>query len=209
MIRVIVVDDHPVVRRGLRQMIEAEEGMKVVGEAGNGREAITIIRRTACDIVTLDIALPDVNGIEVFDQLHHEQPKLHVLIMSVYEEEQYAQRMLRAGAAGYLMKDSAPEELIQAIRRIAGGGRYISSSLADILASETAFPERSLHEKLSDREFQVLCLIASGKRLKNIAEALCISDKTVSTYRFRILEKMRMKTNADIVAYVLKNNLTQ
>jgi len=207
MIRVIIVDDHPVVRRGLKQIIAAEQEMQVVGEAENAREAIRVIRQTACDAVVLDITLPDGSGLDVLSQLKSERPTLPVLIMSIHDEEPYALRVLKAGASGYLMKNSIPEDLIKAIRKITSGGKYISPSLAEKLASELASPKKSPHEKLSDREFQILCLIASGKSLKEIGEALCISDKTVSSYRSRILEKMKMSTNADLTRYALEHHL--
>jgi len=209
MIRVIIVDDHPVVRRGLKQIIAAEQEMQVVGEAENAREAIRVIRRTACDAVVLDITLPDGSGLDVLSRLKSERPTLPVLIMSIHKEEQYALRVLKAGASGYLMKDSIPEELIKAIRKIASGGKYISPSLAERLASELNSSGTPLHEKLSDREFQIMRLIASGKSLKEIGTDLCISDKTVSSYRARILEKMDIKTNAELVGYALKNKLIE
>jgi two-component system invasion response regulator UvrY len=209
MIRVIIVDDHPVVRRGLKQIIAAEQGMQVVGEAENAQEAIRVIRRTVCDAVVLDITLPDGSGLDVLGRLKSERPTLPVLIMSIHDEELYALRVLKTGASGYLMKNSIPEELVKAIRKISSGGKYISSSLAERMASEPASPDTPLHEKLSDREFQIMCLIASGKSLKEIGEALCISGKTVSSYRSRILEKMGMKTNADLIGYALKNGLVE
>jgi len=207
MIRVIIVDDHPVVRRGLKQIIAAEQDMQVVGEAESAREALRVIRQTACDAVVLDITLPDGSGLDVLSQLKSERPTLPVLIMSMHQEELYALRVLKAGASGYLMKDSIPEELIKAIRKITSGGKYINPSLAERLASEFASTEKSLHENLSDREFQILCLIASGKSLKEIGATLCISDKTVSSYRSRILEKMKMSTNADLTRYALEHDL--
>ncbi|MFH2119454.1 MAG: response regulator transcription factor [Pseudomonadota bacterium] len=207
MIRVIIVDDHPVVRRGLKQIIAAEQEMQVVGEAENAREALRVISQTACDAVVLDITLPDGSGLDVLSQLKSERPTLPVLIMSIHQEELYALRVLKAGASGYLMKDSIPEELIKAIRKIASGGKYISPSLAERLASELNSSGTPLHEKLSDREFQIMRLIASGKSLKEIGAALCISDKTVSSYRSRILEKMSMSTNADLTRYALEHHL--
>ena len=207
MIRVIAVDDHPVVRRGLEQIIAAERDMQVVGDAESAREAINIIRQTACDVVVLDITLPNGSGLDVLSQLKSERPALPVLIMSIHDEKQYALRVLKAGASGYLMKNSIPEELIKAIRKITSGGKYISPSIAERLASEFASPGKSPHENLSDREFQILCLIASGKSLKEIGEALCISGKTVSSYRARILEKMNMSTNADLTRYALEHDL--
>jgi two-component system invasion response regulator UvrY len=204
---VIIVDDHPVVRRGLRQIIAAEQDMQVVGEAENAKEGIRVIREVACDAVILDITLPDASGLDVLGQLKSVHPTLPVLIMSIHEEEQYALRVLKTGASGYLMKNSIPEELIKAIRKIISGGKYISLSLAERLASELASPETPLHEKLSDREFQIICMIASGKSLKEIGDALCISGKTVSSYRSRILEKMCMSTNADLTRYALEHHL--
>jgi len=207
MIRIITVDDHAVVRRGLKQIIEEEPDMRVVDEAGNGHDAISIIRRTACDMVILDITMPGMSGIEVLNHLRHEHPNLPVLIMSMHEEEQYALRVIRAGASGYLKKDSIPEELIKAIRKAIAGGKYISLSFSETLVSGQEESFKPLHEKLSDREFQIMCMIASGKALKDIGEDLCISGKTVSTHRTHILDKMRMKTNADIVSYALKHKL--
>jgi two-component system invasion response regulator UvrY len=207
MIRVIIVDDHPVVRRGLKQIIAAEPDMQVVGEAENAREGIRVIRETACDAVVLDITLPDASGLDVLGRLKSEHPALPILIMSIHDEEQYAVRVLKAGASGYLMKDSLPDELIKAIRKITSGGKYISPSIAERLASEFSSPGIALHERLSDREFQILCLIASGKSLKEIGDALCISGKTVSTYRSRILEKTKMGTNADLIRYALEHHL--
>jgi two-component system invasion response regulator UvrY len=207
MIRVIAIDDHPVVRRGLKQIMAAEPDMQVVGEAENAREALCVIRQTACDAVVLDISLPDASGLDVLRQLKSEYPTLPVLIMSIHDEEQYALRVLKTGASGYLMKDSLPEELIRAIRKITSGGKYISPSIAERLASELVSPGKSPQEKLSDREFQIMCLIASGKSLKEIGEALCISGKTVSSYRARILEKMCMSSNSDLTRYALEHHL--
>ncbi|HUN54997.1 MAG TPA: response regulator transcription factor [Smithella sp.] len=207
MIRVIIIDDHPVVRRGLKQIIEEEQDMRVVNQAGNAHDAIFVISQTACDAVILDITLPGISGIEVLNQLRQERPDLPVLIMSMHEEEQYALRVIKAGASGYLMKDSIPEELIKAIRKIAAGGKYISSSFSETLISLQESQGKLLHENLSDREFQIMCMIVRGKALKDIGEELCISGKTVSTYRARILEKMKMKSNAEIVSYALKHEL--
>lgn len=209
MIRVIIVDDHPVVRRGMKQIINAETNMRVIAEADNAREAISVIRKIECDMVVLDITLPGTSGIDVLQQVKTERPNLPVLILSVHAAEQYACRTLKAGASGYLMKDSLPEDLIGAIRKIAMGGKYISPSFAEMLAAQVVSGETSPDQKLSDREFQILCLIASGKTLKEIGESLCISGKTVSTYRARILEKMGMKTNAEMITYALKHKLIE
>ena len=207
MIRVIIVDDHPVVRRGLKQIIAAEQDMQVVGEGENAREALRVIREVACDAVILDITLPDTSGLDVLSRVKSERPTLPVLIMSIHEEEQYALRVLKAGASGYLMKESVPEELIKAIRKITAGGKYISPSFSETLIPGQGATGKPLHEKLSGREFQIMCLIASGKSLKEIGDALCISGKTVSSYRSRILEKMSMSTNADLTRYALEHHL--
>jgi two-component system invasion response regulator UvrY len=209
MINIIIVDDHPIVRRGLKQILLEQPDMKVVGEAGNAQEAFTIIRATDCDVVILDISLPGVSGVEILKQLKYEYKSLPVLILSVHSEEQYAVRVMKAGASGYLKKDSAPEELVKAIRKIVFGGKYISSALAETLVADMETSGKPLREKLSDREFQIMRMIASGKAIKTIAEELCLSAKTVSTYRTRLLEKMNMHTTADIINYALKNKLIE
>jgi two-component system invasion response regulator UvrY len=207
MIKVIVVDDHPVVRRGLKQIIEDEPDMKVAGEAKNAGECFSLVRKMECSLVLLDISLPDKNGFDVLKQLRYEHPKLPVLILSIYPEDQYAVRFIKAGASGYLMKEGAPEELVKAIRKVHAGGKYVSASLAEKLASHLDTSDKPPHENLSDREFQILCMIAKGESLKGIADELCISEKTVSTYRARILEKMKMSTNSDLTRYALENHL--
>jgi DNA-binding NarL/FixJ family response regulator len=207
MIKVIIVDDHPVVRRGLRQIIEDEPDMEVAGEAKNAGEFFSLLRKVNCTLVLLDISLPDKSGFDVLKQLQYELPGLPVLILSVHPEDQYAVRFIKAGASGYLMKEGAPEELVKAIRKVNAGGKYVSASLAEKLVSHLGASDKQPHENLSDREFQILCLIAGGKSLKGIADELCISEKTVSTYRARILEKMKMSTNADLTRYALDHHL--
>ena len=207
MINIIIVDDHPIVRRGLKQILLEQPDMKVVGEAENAQEAFTVIRATDCDVVVLDISLPGASGVEILKQLKYEYKNLPVLILSVHSEEQYALRVMKAGASGYLKKDSAPEELVKAVRKIVSGGKYISSGLAEILVADMETSGKPFHEKLSDREFQIMRMIAQGKTIKTIGEELYLSEKTVSTYRTRLLEKMYMKTNAEIISYVLKNKL--
>ncbi|PKN69916.1 MAG: DNA-binding response regulator [Chloroflexi bacterium HGW-Chloroflexi-5] len=207
MIKVLIVDDHPVVRRGLKQIIEDEPDMEVAGEAKNAVECFALVRRTPCTIVVLDITLPDRNGFDVLKQLKSEHPALPVLILSVHPEDQYGLRFIKAGAAGYLMKEGAPEELVVAIRKVHAGCKYVSASLAERLVSRLGALDKPPHENLSDREFQILCMIAAGKSLKGIADKLCISEKTVSTYRRRILEKMKMSTNSDLIHYALENHL--
>lgn len=207
MIKIAIVDDHPVVRRGLAEIINRETDMEVTWEAGNARDAINLIRKRGCDIVVLDISLPGMSGIDLLKQLKREQKKLPVLILSVHPEEQYAMRLLKAGASGYLTKERTPEELVRAIRKVASGGKYVTESLAERIIAHLNTLEKPHHEKLSDREVDVMLMIASGMTTKEIAEKLCISTKTVSTYRSRILEKMGMNTNADIINYALKNKL--
>jgi len=207
MIKVIIVDDHPVVRRGLKQILQEEPDVKVVGEAESAQEAFKIIRTIDCDAVVLDISLPGASGVEILKQLKYEYKKLPVLILSVHPEEEYAVRVMKAGASGYLTKESAPDELVKAIRKIVSGGKYISSSLAERLITDIDASGKPRHEKLSDREFEIMRMIARGKAIKKIAEELCLSEKTVSTYRSRIMEKMKMSTNSDLTRYALENHL--
>ena len=207
MIKILIADDHPVVRRGLKQIVAEEPNMVVAGEAQNAKEVLELIRKQDWDVVMLDITMPDRSGLEVLKQLKKEYPKLPVLVLSVHSEEQYAVRVLKSGAAGYMTKESAPEELVRAIRKVVAGGKYVSSSLAERLAFDLESEEEPLHETLSNREFQVMCMIASGKTVKEIADRLFLSVKTASTYRTRILRKMKMKTNAELIYYAIKNRL--
>jgi two-component system invasion response regulator UvrY len=208
MIRVLIADDHPIVREGLKQILSETDDILVVDEAANGQEVLSLAWNNNYDVVLLDISMPGRDGLEVLRELKHQKPKLPVLILSMYPEEHYAIRVLRGGAAGYLTKSSAPDELISAIRRVAAGRKYISTSLAERLTYELdRDAERPVHESLSDREYQVMNMIASGKTIKEIADELCLSVKTVSTYRSRILEKMNMKNNAEIVLYAVQNKL--
>jgi DNA-binding NarL/FixJ family response regulator len=208
MIRLLIADDHAVVRRGLKEILTAESDMVLVGEARSGPELLALARKERVDVVVLDITMPGRSGLEVLKELRQELPRVRILVLSMHPEDQYAVRALRAGAAGYLTKESAPDELVKAIRRIVAGGRYVSASLAEHLAlglSDDA--ERSPHERLSDREYQVLCLLASGKSVSDVAEELALSVKTVSTYRARILEKMNLKNNAELTRYAIENHL--
>jgi len=208
MIKVLVVDDHPIVRQGLKQILSEEPDMAVLGEAQNSQEVLELVHNQDWDIVVLDITMPGRGGLDVLKELRHERPKLPVLMLSVHPEDQYAVRTLKAGAAGYMTKESAPEELVQAIRKILHGGKYVSSTLAEKLAFHLeAETEKPPHDSLSDREYQVMLMIASGKRTGAIAEEMSLSVKTVSTYRARILEKMGMNGNADLTYYVFKNRL--
>ncbi|TVO58281.1 response regulator [Denitromonas halophila] len=209
-IRVMIADDHAIVRQGLRQILSGIEDMEVAGEACNGVEALQLSRDGQWDVVLMDVSMPDRNGIDALKLIRKEQPKLPVLILSMYPEEQYAIRALKAGAAGYLTKQSAPEQLVTAIRQVASGKKYVSASLAmelaDAIGEDT---DRPLHEKLSDREYQTLCMIASGKTLTQIADELNLSVKTISVYRARLLEKMRLRNNAELTHYGLKFGLVE
>ncbi len=208
MIRVIVADDHAVVRRGLKEILTAEPDMSVIAEACDGREAIEMVRAHACDLVVLDVTMPGMNGLEVLKHLQHERPRLPVLVLSVHPEDQLALRVLKAGAAGYMTKESAPEELVKAVRRVVAGGRYVSDTLAEKMALDLqGRSAQAMHEALSDREYQVMCLIASGKTVSAIADELALSVKTVSTYRARLLEKMGLHNNAELTHYAIRNKL--
>ena len=207
MIKVIIVDDHPVIRRGLKQIIGDEPDMEVVGEAENARECFSLVRKTDCSLIVLDINLPDKSGFDVLIQLKSEKPNLPILILSVHPENKFASRLVKAGASGYLMKESAPDELVKAIRKVNSGGKYVSASLAEKLISQDVASEKPSHESLSNREFQILCMIAQGKSLKSIAGELCVSEKTVSSYRSRVMEKMKMSTNSDLTLYASEHHL--
>ncbi len=208
MIKILVADDHTVVREGIKQILTGQDDMLVEGEAGNGQEVINNITKKDFDLILLDISMPGRSGLEILEEIKTIQPKLPVLILSMHPEEQYAVRTLRAGAAGYLTKASAPQELISAIRKVSRGGKYVTSSLAEKLAFELdTGVEKPDHEKLSNREYQVMLMLASGKSVSEVAEELCLSAKTISTYRTRILEKMNMKKNAELTLYAVKNNL--
>lgn len=207
MVRILIGDDHTIVRRGLKQIVEESSEM-TVDEAKNGQEVLEKTRTIDYDILVLDISLPDRSGLDILKHLKNVKPDLPILILSIHPEEQYAVRVLRAGAAGYLSKDSASDELMAAIHKVSQGGKYITASLAEKLAFDLEKTTKTaLHETLSDREFQVMCMIASGKTVKEIAESLCLSVKTISTYRTRILDKMGMKNNAQITHYAIKNQL--
>jgi DNA-binding NarL/FixJ family response regulator len=209
-LRILIADDHPVFRRGLKQIIEEASDLIVAGEAANGAEALRKARTGDYDVVLLDITMPVKNGVDVLSQLKHDRPALPVLMLSMHPEEQYAVRALRAGASGYLTKESAPEELVAAIRKVSAGGKYVSASLAEHLASILQSAGESLpHETLSRREYQVMCLIAAGKTVSEVARELSLSVKTVSTYRARILEKLQMKNNAELMRYATQNQLVE
>ena len=210
MIRILIADDHAIVRRGLKQILEESTEMKVVAEAANGADALHWIRANDCDVALLDISMPGSSGIEVLKQLREEKPKLPVLILSIYPEDQYAVRLIKAGAAGYLTKESAPTEVVEAVRRVASGKKYISPTVAEMLADEIGAPDEKLpHQILSDREYQIFLLFASAKTPTEIAAALALSVKTVSTHRHRILEKMHLRNNAELMHYAIEKHLVE
>jgi DNA-binding NarL/FixJ family response regulator len=206
--KVLIADDHPVVRRGLIQLLADEYPGLSAGEARDAAEVFKLAREQDWDIIILDISMPGRSGLEVLKELKQQRPRVPVLVLTSHSEEQYAVRVLKAGAAGYMTKESAPEHLVEGIRKVKGGGRYVSPRLAELLAAGVgADPEKPPHESLSDREYRVLRLIGSGKTVGEIAAELSLSVKTVSTYRSRLLEKMRMKTNAELTHYAVRNGL--
>ncbi len=208
MLNLLIADDHSIVRRGLRQILDETPDLQVAGEATNGREVMEKVRARSWDALVLDLAMPGSSGFEVLKQVKEHSPTLPVLILSMHAQDQYAGRALKAGASGYLPKESAPEELVNAIRRICAGGKYLTVEQVLQLGCLTQNAEDRLpHESLSDREFQVLRLIASGKAVSQIGVELKLSVKTVSTYRMRLLEKMRLKNNAELTHYGVKNGL--
>ena len=208
MINVLIADDHTVVRQGLKQILSEDPQLSVVGEAADGNEVLAALETLSVDALVLDITMPGRNGLDVLKEVKRKWPTLPVLVLSMHPEDQFAIRILRAGAAGYITKESAPEELVGALRKVCSGGKYVSPQLAEKLAvfigDETTRPQ---HEKLSDREFEVLRMLALGKTVTEVAEELLLSVKTVSTYRSRVLEKMKMTSNADLTRYALQNGL--
>jgi two-component system, NarL family, invasion response regulator UvrY len=208
MIKILIVDDHTIFRQGLKRIVEDTPDIVIVGEAETAQEALNLLRKEYCDVMVLDLTLPDKSGLDVLKELRQERPKLPVLVLTMHSEDQYAVRVLKAGASGYLNKGSAPEELICAIKKVYRGGKYVSSHMAERLVSELDINnQKALHEKLSDREYQVLRLIGSGKTISEIAGILSLSVTTISTYRARILEKMEMKTSAELTRYAIENGL--
>jgi len=208
MLRILIVDDHAIVRRGLKDILAEEFVAVEFGEAGTAAQALDLVRQQQWDIVILDITLPGRGGLEVLRDVKQEYPELPVLILSMHAEDQFAGRALRAGAAGYMTKENASAELVRAVRKVLQGGKYVSSSLAELLAAGLAtYAEKSRHETLSDREYQVMCMIATGKLVTEIAKELSLSVKTISTYRARILEKMGLQNNAELTHYALSNRL--
>ena len=207
-IRVLVADDHAIVRRGLKLILTEEFERVVVGEAQNGKELIEQIEKDDWEVVVLDITMPGRSGLDLLKEIKRLRPQLPVLILSMHSEDQFAVRAFKAGAAGYMTKEKAPEELVKAIKKVLAGGKYVSATLAETLVSGLEVDtDKPAYESLSDREYQVLRMIASGKTVKEIADELSLSMKTISTYRTRILEKLRMRTNAELTYYALANKL--
>ena len=210
MIRILIADDHAIVREGLKQIVAEETDMKVSGEVGNAAELIELVEKSKYDIVILDINMPGRSGLDALKDLKKIKPELPVLILSMFSEDQYGLRAIKAGASGYLKKVSAPTELVIAIRKIVSGSKYINQQLADKLASDYSEKNKqSLHSNLSDREYQIMCLIASGRTTEEIANDLSIGIQTVYTYRNRILEKMNLKSNVELTQYVIQNKLIE
>lgn len=207
-LKILLADDHAVVRQGVKQILAQAFAQATFGEARQAPELLKLVAGERWDIVVLDLAMPGGNGLEALKQIKHSHPDLPVLILSMYPEDQYAVRTIRAGAAGYLNKESAPEELVRAIRKVLRGGEYISSTVAGELVLHARHEDdQPLYKQLSDREYQVLCLIASGKEVKEISIELSLSAKTISTYRARLLDKMGMRTNAELTHYAIQNGL--
>ena len=209
MIRLLIADDHPIVREGLKRLVSGTQGMAVVGEAVNGEEVMHKLRDLAVDVLLLDVSMPGGNILENLQRITTEFPHVRVLVLSIHPEDKYALSTFKAGASGYLSKEHTPEELVVAIRRVHNGGKYVTASLAEQLLTEHLVESgQSPFEKLSSREYEILCLIGEGKRLKDIASQLLLSPKTVSAHRSHILEKLRLRTTADLIRYTIENNIT-
>jgi len=209
MIRIAIVDDHALVRAGLRQFFADQPDFNVVAEAGDGREALAIVRGGGIDVMVMDISMPDQSGIDALAAIRARVPDLPVLILSGFPEEHYAITLLRAGASGYLNKDCDPEEIVKAIRTVSRGRKYITVGVAEHLAEGLGGSDKPLHEQLSKRELQVFLRLARGETIGHMAEGMCLSVKTVSTYRTRVMEKMHLASNSDLTYYALKNGLIQ
>jgi len=206
--RILIADDHPIFRAGVKEILLKEKDVESIGEADTGHKVLELARKRRWDVVLLDLTMPGKDGLEVLQDLRRERPELPILVLSAHPEDQLALRLLKSGAAGYLTKDKAPEVLLTAIRKVLRGEKYISESLAEKIALDTVSgATKSLHEMLSQREYQVMAMIAAGKTGKEIAKKLFLSIRTVSTYRTRVLEKMKMKTNAELIRYALQNKL--
>ncbi|MDP3003765.1 MAG: response regulator transcription factor [Bacteroidales bacterium] len=206
--QILICDDHKIVRDGLRQILQQLEGVTLIGEASDGNEALVLLKSDVFDIILLDISLPGKSGLEVLQSVKAKWPSINVLMLSMHPEEQYAIRALKLGASGYLTKDTASEELLSAVKRVSEGGKYISQSLTESIALHLdKDSSRQKHEMLSGREFEIMIKLANGKSLQKIGNELCISDKTVSTYRSRIMVKMEFNKNTELTRYCLENNL--
>lgn len=210
MIKVLVADDHAIVRRGLRQILAETTDIMVAGEAGSAAEVMTLVREQRWTVIVLDISLPGATGLQLLSEVKREKPEIPVLVLTAHPEDQYAVRAIRAGASGFLNKESAPDKLIEAVRKVASGGRYVGAELAETLASVLAGEGKGEpHERLSDREFEIFKMLASGKTVSEVAHELSLSVKTVSTHRTRMLKKMEMRTNAELTHYAMRNRLVE
>ncbi len=208
MLKVLIADDHAVVRQGLRQILAEIPELSVVGEAENGQDALNQVRSEPWDVLVLDMSMPGRGGLDILKDVRRERPETRVLVLSMHPEDQFAVRMLKAGAAGYLTKETATDELVKAVRKVLTGAKYISPTLAEKLAFDVDRDnDKPLHEKLSDREFQVMRRLAAGQTVQQIADELILSPKTISTYRARVLEKLELKSNAELIHYAIGNKL--
>ena len=208
--RILIADDHPIVRHGLKQMLASDPSATVVGEATNGDEALELARTVEWDMAIFDFTMPGMSGLDLLAMMKREFPEKPVLIMSMGSEEVHATRVLRAGGAGYISKESAPDELASAVRKVAEGGKYVSPSVAEMLAFALAQDaQKPLHDTLSDREYRVMWLLASGKQINEIAKEMRLSASTISTYRTRILRKLKLANNAELVQYAIKHGLVR
>lgn len=208
MAKILIADDHAILRKGLKQLLAEDRTIHEIGEASTGRETLDKLRQARWDLLILDINMPDRSGIDILRQVHASHPETRVLILSGFPEKQYAVNVLRAGASGYLNKEMAPEELLTAVKTVLAGKRYVSAALAELLVTELDHDsDKPAHALLSEREFQIFCKLATGHTVSDIAAELCLSIKTISTYRSRVMEKMGFNSNADITAYALRNKL--
>jgi len=206
--RILIADDHPIVRHGLKQYLASDPELNVIGEATNGSDFLELARKTQWDVALMDFTMPGRSGLDLLSDLKREFPERPVLVLSIHSEQLHATSALKAGAAGYITKESAPQELAEAIRKVSQGGRYVSPQLGELLATEIASgTQRSPHETLSDREYRVMWMLASGKQINAIAREMTLSPSTVSTYRTRILKKLRVKNNAELVHYAVRHQL--
>ena len=208
--KILIADDHAVVRQGLKQILAGIPELSSVGEADNGESALDKVRAENWDVLVLDMSMPGRGGLDILKDIRRERPQTRVLVLSMHPEDQFAVRLLKAGASGYLTKETAPEELITAVRKVMTGGKYVSATLAEKLAFDVdRDADQPLHETLSDREFQVLRMMASGQTVQQIADELLLSAKTISTYRARVLEKLKLKSNAELIYYAIQNRLVE